>query len=355
MWPVLLVICRALYFVYSLWCLLFPVVAIGFAYTLASTHTLLDLDTEVWMQGLLGVFVAFASLTLTLIYLRRSADDPNPFQSAFMSWFGTLRAFRNTLPGDKVQLGLPSGFLVENPQAHRIGGKDIQQVLDRIQPGDILLRGFDGYLDGAMIRRASVCSTNGFQPGWFTHAALYMGELDATDRSQVPQPFQHHADYFQEGSRMLVHAMAKGVHCQDLLTFCRSDYLAVLRIQPGTPTGLAQADVAAAVQSARQNALQSIGGSYNFDVGDASKFHRFSCSMLVYHCLGSIQKALRLEPVLHALYPLSPLNTTLAILRRTTVTPDDFYALVQTGTLACVWEDPVSTAFHADQCVQAVP
>jgi hypothetical protein len=344
-WPVLLVAFRALYFVYALWCLMFPLAAVWFFVLLAGKSTLLGLDTRLWAQALLAVFVLFACVVLALVYLRRSPADPNPFQSAFMSWFGTLRSFWNAHPGDMVKLGLPSGYLVENPRAYRIGGRDIQQILDRIQPGDILLRGYDGYVDGALIRRASVCSAKGFQAGWFTHAALFVGALGAEDRKQVPPGFQDNPTFFQEGSHMLIHAMAKGVHSQDLLTFCRSDYLVVLRIKPG----LAQVDVAAAIQSARQAALGKIGKSYDYDASDTTRFNRFSCSQLVYYCLHGIRTELKLAPLLHALYPLSPFNKTFAILKRSTITPDDFYALVQSGSMACVWEDPVSAALHAKQ------
>lgn len=341
-WPVLLVVFRALYFLYSIWCLLFPVAAIWLMVALAHDQALLGVAASQWTQGLLGALAAFAAIVVALVYLRRSPADPNPFQSAFLSWFGTLRGFWNRRPGDMVKFKLPSGYLVENPQAYRIGGADMQEILRHIQPGDILLRGFDGYVDGMMIRRASVCSEKDFQPGWFTHAALYVGTLGEQDRRHVPAPFQDDPGYFQMGQQMLVHAMAKGVHCQDLLTFCRSDYLAVLRLTPG-PAGI---DVAAVVQSARQCALEKIGDSYDFDASDTKSFSRFSCSELVFYCLRSVHDALQLKPLPHAIFPLSPLNRRWSLLRRITIVPDDFYALVRKGSMECVWQDRVSAARH---------
>jgi hypothetical protein len=342
-WPVLLVLFRALYFVYSVWCLLFPLAAIWLFVTLSREDTLLGLGTRHWQQALLGAFVLFGAGVLALVYARRGPDDPNPFQSAFLSWFGTLRGFWNRQAGDQVKLKLPSGYLVENPPAYRIGGRDMQAISRSIQPGDILLRGYDGYVDGFMIRHASVCSKKGFQPGWFTHAALYMGPLDAQDQQHVPASFQHDPDYFQEGNSMVVHAMAKGVHCQDLLTFCRSDYLVVLRMKPG----LNDLDPATVVADARRSALEKIGDSYDFDASDTKAFNRFSCSELVYYCFRSVREALRIEPQTHALYPLSPFNKTLAILKRVTIVPDDFYALLQHGSVECVWQDPISARKHA--------
>ena len=345
LWPVLLVALRALYLLYSLWCLLFPLAVLAFVLALAHDLTPLGVSARQWGQIFAAALLMFASTVVTLVYLRRSPADPNPFQSAFLSWFGTLRVFRNRLPGDMVKLRLPSSFLVENPPAYRIGGADMQEILRRIQPGDVLLRGFDGYVDGMMIRRASVCSAKNFQPGWFTHAALYMGALGPEDRSHVPPAFQNHPDFFQEGPQMLVHAMARGVHCQDLLTFCRSDYLAVLRLQPGA----SQLDVPTAIQAARRSALEKIGDSYDFDASDTSSFNRFSCSELVYYCLRGVKDALGLKPQPHALFPLSPLNTTWSLLRRVTIVPDDFYALVQQGSMECVWQDRVSEQQHQQQ------
>ena len=92
--------------------------------------------------------LAFAAIVVALVYLRRSQGDPNPFQSAFLSWFGTLRGFWNRQAGDQVKLKLPSGYLVENPPAYRIGGRDMQAISRSIQAGDILLRGYDGYVHG---------------------------------------------------------------------------------------------------------------------------------------------------------------------------------------------------------------
>jgi Permuted papain-like amidase enzyme, YaeF/YiiX, C92 family len=342
LWPVLLVVFRTLYFLYSLWCLFFPVAVVWLVLALAHGQTLLGLPARLWATTLLAALAAFAAIVVALVFLRRSPKDPNPFQSAFLSWFGTLRAFWNRRPGDMVKFQLPSGYLVENPQAYRIGGRDMQEVLHHIRPGDILLRGFDGYVDGMLIRRASVCSEKDFQPGWFTHAALYVGTLTTLDRSLVHPTFQHDPHYFQEGSQMLVHAMARGVHCQDLLTFCRSDYLAVLRLTPGT----AQLDVAAAIDAARRSALEKIGDSYDFDASDANTFSRFSCSELVFYCLRSVQAALQLTPQPHAIFPLSPWNKKWSLLRRVTIVPDDFYALVRRGAMECVWQDGISARQH---------
>ena len=353
LWPALLVLLRTLYFLYSVWCLLFPVAAFALLVLLLQSRTLLGIDTRVWTQWLLLAFAGFGAALLLVVYRRRNKTDPDVFQSAFLAWFGTLRFFWVSRAGDMVRLRLPSGFLVENPPAYRIGGRDMEQVLQLIQPGDILLRGFDGYLDGLLIRKSAATQMTPSQPnqqGWFTHAALYAGELNEADRSLVDKQVRHDSRFFQPGRQMVVHAMAIGVHSESLLTFCRCDYLTVLRLLPCQ----GQLDVAAAAQAARRRALEKIGKAYDFDSSD-TRFNRFSCSELVYYCLQSVRQVLQLAPRPHALYPFSPWSWKLPLLTRTTIVPDDLYTLVRKGSAAVVWEDRISAGFHARQATPAAP
>jgi hypothetical protein len=326
MWPVLLAVFRTLYFGYALWCLIFP---LALVYLLATTPALV-----LWPALCLALFL------LAGVYLKRTDGDPNPWQSGFMAWFGTLKRFRNRQPGAMVGVGLPSSFLVENPGGYRIGGRDLRAVLGVLEPGDILLRGYQGYVDGSFIRRSSRCSAQGFRPGWYTHAALYVGRLSEDERQHVPTPFAHNADYFETGEQMVVHAMAKGVHTEDILTFTRCDYLTVLRL----PAHSSAFDRKAAIDQARMAALSKIGQQYDFDCSDTTRFHRFSCSELVYYCYRNIRSALALEPRLHALYPLGALNRRFAVLQRTTLTPDDYAELAESGHLRKMWEDAASAA-----------
>lgn len=323
MWPILLAVFRSVYFGYALWCLAFP---LGLLYLMA-----------VYTDAMLWSGLVLALVLLTGVYLQRTQDDPNPWQSGFLAWFGTLKLFRTLRPGAMVGMGLPSAYLVENPRSYRIGGRDLRAVLGLLQPGDILLRGYEGYVDGAFIRRSSRCSEQGFRPGWYTHAALYVGPLTDADRQHVPARFAHDTDFFETGAQMVIHSMAKGVHTEDILTFSRCDYLTVLRLPDGV--GL---DRKTAVQEAKAAALSKIGEEYDFDSSDTTRFHRFSCSELVYYCLRNVREQLNLAPRLHALYPLGALNRRWAILQRNTLTPDDYYELAEDQRLIKVWEDAVS-------------
>jgi len=378
-WPVLLGIFRALYLCYSWWCRLFLPALLGVlalsmgllagAYPLSRTVSL-------WILALLALLAALAVIG---VYWRRTSDDPNPWQSGFLAWFGTLKLFKNAGGSPAVKLHWPSSYLVENPRGYRISGASMRDILNQLQPGDILLRGYEGYVDGEFIRRSSLSSQNGFKPGWFTHVALYVGELTPADRAQVPAAFRDDPGYFSLGPQMVIHSMAKGVHTEDILTFLRCDYLTVLRVPPelslvvGKPADIRarckQANPASvsdemvthilqelqagqtisrdrAVLAARQSALEKIGESYDFDCSDTTEFNRFSCAELLYYCLRGVLAAIDLKPQAHAFYPLAPQFTQLKVLERSTITPDDYYDLVANGTLHCVWEDSFSKSTH---------
>jgi uncharacterized protein YycO len=88
-------------------------------------------------------------------------------------------------------------WFVYKPDIHRVRGEDVRRVLDAVQPGDILLRRFDGYLNTI------------FTPGFWGHAGLYLGDNQAA------------------------HAVSQGCIEEDILNFCRADAVAVLRLIDG--------------------------------------------------------------------------------------------------------------------------
>jgi len=79
------------------------------------------------------------------------------------------------------------------PTHHKVKGYEIREILKNIEIGDILLRRYDGYLNTY------------FTPGFWGHAALYVG-LDK-----------------------IIHAIGEGVVQEDILDFCRCDSVCVLR------------------------------------------------------------------------------------------------------------------------------
>jgi hypothetical protein len=84
-------------------------------------------------------------------------------------------------------------YLIWKPPHYKIKGHEVRQILNTIQPGDILLRRFDGYLN-------TICT-----PGFWGHAALYTGD------------------------NIVIHAVKEGVIQEDILEFTRCDSMAVLR------------------------------------------------------------------------------------------------------------------------------
>jgi hypothetical protein len=84
-------------------------------------------------------------------------------------------------------------FVVFKPQHYKIKGNEVREILNKIKPGDILLRRFDGYLNTLLT------------PGFWGHAAIYVGD------------------------NVVIHAVKEGVIQEDILEFTRCDSLAILR------------------------------------------------------------------------------------------------------------------------------
>jgi hypothetical protein len=368
-WIVLLGMLRAGYLLYSLLCLATPILAIAILVVdwNAGPEAAINLIRLTALATLVIAIVVSLALP-TLIYIHRGKNDPNPWQSAFMSWFASLRWYWNTKPASMVKVGMPSGFLVENPTSYRLSATDMRNILDKLRPGDILLRAYDGYLDGLFIRHSSRCAKHGYRPGWFTHVALYVGEIGDKEREMVPKSFRHDSKFVQNGSQMVLHSMAMGVHSEDILTWFRCDYLAVLRIKPNpvkahnvTPDSAVSASplasepgnqqIRAALNSGapveivdvlanvKMSALEKVGEAYDFQCMITDKFNRFSCAEYVYYCYRSLHDALGLTPQLHGLYPFGKLIRKFAVMTRNTVTPDDYYRLGQNDHLEIVWVD----------------
>lgn len=108
-------------------------------------------------------------------------------------------------------------WLVYDPGSYRIKGPESRQIQGALQPGDILLRRYEGYLDGRIIG------------GAFSHAALYVGQITESDLVEAP-PEGRTSRHFQTGPEMVSHSTAEGVHLEDILTFVRCDGVAVLRL-----------------------------------------------------------------------------------------------------------------------------
>lgn len=105
-------------------------------------------------------------------------------KSKFLTFFGDLKVYPYPF------------FLVYHPTSFRIKGTHTREIMNIIEPGDIVMRGYVNYLDGYFIPKGeSGCS----------HSGLYVGD------------------------NTVVHSIAEGLSEIDIIDFCRTDRLIVLR------------------------------------------------------------------------------------------------------------------------------
>lgn len=332
----------------------------------------------------------YAALIITFIILCKTSKpakvNDNPYRKyvgfsgwldsrvdRLIAWFGTLKYFSSPL------------CMVEDPSSYKIKGHEIRALIEygskyKLEPGDILLRGYDGYVDGELIKLSGGAQG---KSKYFSHAAIYMGEVtnkvdkddqkpiaarrlkvlgengkwrDATDGEK--ESVRSNTEYFQTGKQMVIHAMAKGVFVEDILTFLRCDYIAVLRLNEMIKldkdafdntelVSLKGSDAAELIRDKLKNgqeiyrseivelvcdsALGRIGSCYDFQFTDSKTFNRFSCSEFAYYCYKSIHGYLGLHPTEHGFMR--------SLFVRKTITPGDIYAAaVNKNKLRVVWQ-----------------
>jgi hypothetical protein len=263
---------------------------------------------------------------------------PSPLVDAFIRFFGDLKFFK------------APPVVVWDPGSYRVKGRDARAVMGLVEPGDVLVRGYLGYVDGWFI------------PGYFSHAGLYLGEVSESDRALCTELARSRDRWkgtsrrkprapdaqFAAGKQMVVHALAEGVLVEDLLDFCRCDYMAILRLPEvlhGSAAerplgGLAPAELridarlrsgqpvrrAEVVPVIREIALSKVGYPYDttFDFTD---FGRLSCTEFVYFAARCLSSALDVVPK----------EKRVLLVRRTIIDPDDY---VRSAVLREVWRSP---------------
>jgi hypothetical protein len=173
--------------------------------------------------------------------------------NGFLNFFGDLKVFRYPM------------FIIYDPGSYLVKGEDIRQVINFVQPGDIFVRGYINYLDGYFI------------PGFFSHAGLYLGKVTEEDRTFVRPG---HDSGFRTGDQMVIHSMAEGVFMEDVINFCRCDYMIILRRNPEKESEASKDIIFADVFKA---ALSNLGKAYDFKF-DFADLTCVSCTELVYVC-----------------------------------------------------------------------
>jgi hypothetical protein len=203
--------------------------------------------------------------------------------NGFIRFFGDLKVFKFPM------------FIIYDPGSYLIKGEEIRQVINIIRPGDILVRGYINYLDGYVI------------PGFFSHAGLYLGEVlpvasNGLNAGQLKD--------FKAGEQIVIHSMAEGVFMEDIINFCRCDYMAILRRNPNLES---ENSKKVTFNKVYENALQNLGKEYDFKF-DFTEFNKLSCTELVFACckdfLNDYDIKVRIKKVL--------------LMKKRMIIPDDF-------------------------------
>lgn len=114
-------------------------------------------------------------------------------QAQLLTLFGNIKIYKWPL------------FITYDPTMFEVDGQQIQEILDVLEPGDILLRGYKMYADSKFI------------PGDYSHGAVYIGD------------------------NTVIHAVAKGVSEINIISFCMCDRICILRPRAGVRNAIAKA------------------------------------------------------------------------------------------------------------------
>ncbi|MBK8954090.1 MAG: hypothetical protein IPM34_00850 [Saprospiraceae bacterium] len=202
--------------------------------------------------------------------------------NSFLKFFGDIKVFKYPF------------FLLYDPGSYKVKGAEVRKVLDTVQDGDILIRGYTNYLDGLFI------------PGFFSHAGLYLGDT-TSHNFLLPDVI---ASKFYKGKQAVIHSMAEGVFMEDLINFCKCDYLVILRrnntIEP-------QLDLLASSKVVFETAIKNLGKGYDFKF-DFANIGNLSCTELVFNCCADV----------FPLYDVDLKPRRIMLRKRNVLIPDDF-------------------------------
>ncbi len=256
-------------------------------------------------------------------------------KESFLRFFGDLKFFGGqprlfVLPHLLITSSI-GGTLLYDPRSYQLKGSDMRKAMTDLQPGDILVRGFDNYVDGCFI------------PGFFSHAGLYLGKVDAdTIRQHWNTTFSgstvSETDYAPldevlekavSGEQMVIHSMKDGIFMEDLLNFCRCDYMVAIRFpqsvsranfvqQPYSESAVIketftgeEREIAGRLQNGAsvpfaeifpvvfKLALSQLGKEYDFGL-DFASFKKMSCTEFVYYCTKSLEWCSGVHPVVES-------------------------------------------------------
>jgi hypothetical protein len=155
-------------------------------------------------------------------------------QDKLLAWFADIRIYWG-------------GIILFGDSHYKIKGPHTREIMEVLKPGDVLLRRYDHYLGSLLLK------------GYWSHAAIYVGD------------------------NQVIHMLGEGITKEDILTFCRTDDVCILRC--------ADSDrVQKAIDEA--NRQFSMGTKYDYDFSMSTK--KLYCSELVHHVYGGFSYAKRI-------------------------------------------------------------
>ena len=193
-----------------------------------------------------GIAGRHARLELFFDRVRQSAYTPMyAAQSIVAQWIGDVR-------------------VAERPPL--VSVEHIESIESQLQPGDILLERRNWYL------------SNAFLPGFWPHAALYVGrlddlrELDIADDPTVQSFLEEYLESAADGrDHTVIESVSEGVIFNSLTESMHADYVAVLRPR------LSQGEIGQAIV----RAFRHHGKPYDFEF-DFFTSDKLVCTELVY-------------------------------------------------------------------------
>ena len=116
-------------------------------------------------------------------------------------WVKTVTAFGN------IKVFKFPMFLVYDPSEYEMDGIHVRNAMNALQPGDVILRGYNHYVDGYFID----------DPHGYSHGAVYVG------------------------NDVIVHAVAEGVSRIHAFDFMKCDRICILRPASGQAEAIEKA------------------------------------------------------------------------------------------------------------------
>ena len=147
----------------------------------------------------------------------------------FITWFGNIKVFKYPF------------FIVYDPSFFKMDGCHTMKAIQLLEPGDVILRGFDNYLDGYFID----------DPHGYSHGAIYVGK------------------------EKIIHAVVEGVSEINVLDFMKCDRICILR-----PTKYKQQ----AISKAKKFLQENVPYDFSFKSGASALY----CFELVAECYAKL-------------------------------------------------------------------